>query len=171
MPIVTQSSTGPTAASGWLNSTRIFVNDGSYATFNLTHGQISSPLLASGFNFSIPSFAVILGISALIIHGDMSGGGSLNDNLVQLLKAGVGVGNNEASGIGWGAPPETFNYGGVGDLWGTTWTPADINNAGFGIQLTAKDFDPSISEIAGVDFVNMSVTFSVGPFMSIVTTE
>jgi hypothetical protein len=174
MPNITQGPFPASVASGWLNSNRIFVQDGSYATFPLTHGQTSNTLIATGFGFNIPLFATILGILAVVVRGDIGGTLALNNTLAQLLKAGVGVGSNKDGPVGsaWGVPPETVNYGSPGDLWGTGWLPSDINNAGFGFQLQVKDTDPSVSDTAGVDFVSLSVTYSINTsFFGVVNTE
>jgi hypothetical protein len=174
MPNITQGPFAATVASGWLNSNRIFVQDGSYATFNLIHGQTTNSLIATGFGFSIPSFATVLGIFVTVVRGDIGGTLSINNALAQLLKAGVGAGSNKDGPVGsaWGVPPEVQSYGSGSDLWGTTWLPSDINNATFGFQLQAKDTDPSASDVAGVDFVGLSVTYSVNTsFFGIVNTD
>jgi hypothetical protein len=85
----------------------------------------------------------------------------LSDSTVKLIKAGTAVGSNHASGTWTPSVLETFNYGSTSDLWGTTWTPADINNSGFGIELIVHNADTGIDS-AQVDFVTIAVTYSVG---------
>lgn len=42
------------------------------------------------------------------------------------------MGTNKAvTGTTWGTTFSTVTYGGTNDLWGTTWTPSDINSANF----------------------------------------
>ena len=81
--------------------------------------------------------------------GDPGGGlATVTDHTVQLLKAGVAVGTNNASATAWPVNTDgSITYGGATDLWGTTWTPTDINAATFGAFLQA-------SWSAGQPFVN-----------------
>jgi len=83
----------------------------------------------------------------------------INDTDVTLLKAGVATGSNKASGVAWSAVAGNTSYGGAADLWGAAWTPADINAATFGVQLSAN----SASTVsAQVDYMQITVTYSVG---------
>jgi hypothetical protein len=60
------------------------------------------------------------------------------DNLVYLTKAGTIVGSNYANtGAEWPTANAYTSYGGSSNLWGTTWTVADINNSGFGARVSA----------------------------------
>jgi hypothetical protein len=152
---------GTASSASWTNANAIKVNDATYATRSMAPRALSGTITATNFGFGVPSNATILGISATIIHGDITGIGDIFDNIVQLVKLGAPVGNNEASGVVWGAPPETDSYGGPSDLWGTTWTPADVNSSGFGIQLQAKNFSFVSTETAGVTFMSLGVSYSV----------
>ncbi len=44
------------------------------------------------------------------------------------------------------------------DLWGTTWTPADINASNFGVALSVNSTN---NRIAYVDYMQISVTYTV----------
>lgn len=60
------------------------------------------------------------------------------DNLVYLTKAGTIVGSNYANtGAEWPTANAYTSYGGSSNLWGTTWTVAEINNSGFGARVSA----------------------------------
>lgn len=74
----------------------------------------------------------------------------------------------------------TITYGGSADLWGTTWSPSDINNSGFGVQLEVANTGSAIIDtvfllkagaIAGssksngdvdnsVDFISVSISYT-----------
>lgn len=70
---------------------------------------------------------------------DSFGGASVVDNVVSLVKADGSIGTtNKASAIVWDTTDTIATYGGQTDLWGETWSPADINNANFGAVLSAK---------------------------------
>lgn len=89
-----------------------------YFTLNQT-----TPLEQSGgtytyFGLSVPVDAVIGGIDIQAPAG----------GTVQLMKAGSPVGSSLGDTGG--------HYGGENELWGTTWTPQDVNDVGFGVVLT-----------------------------------
>lgn len=98
-----------------------------------------------GMGFALPGGAVITGIKADVTrvgYYENSATCSVVDLNVQLYKAGVLGGTNKAATGSWPsfhALPNgsTQTYGGSADLWGAAWGPADINNAGFGIGLSA----------------------------------
>lgn len=59
------------------------------------------------------------------------------DNVVKLVQGGSVVGTNYATATAWGTAFETVTYGGGNDLWGTTWTAAQVNASTFGFVLSA----------------------------------
>lgn len=98
------------------------------------------------YGFSLPVGATIVGIKVFVDRwnqfntaGGSHGHGSCTivDGSVRLMKAGVAVGANRASNAKWGLTQETAGYGSSGDLWGTTWSLADVANAGFGVEFIA----------------------------------
>lgn len=75
------------------------------------------------------------------------------DNIVQLQKAGVSVGNNYANTtLQWPLTDTYATYGGMLDLWGTTWSYSDINSPNFASVLKADVFN------GGVDVDHMQIT-------------
>ncbi len=88
-------------------------------------------------------------------------GGNIRDNVVSLVKNNVVVGNNKAAtGTDWPTSDATATYGtGTTDLWGTTWTTTDINNANFGVVLSVTG-TTSNDETARVDNITITVTYS-----------
>lgn len=80
------------------------------------------------------------------------------DNSVRLFRAGAPVGSNKASAAEWNlASYATVTYGSATDLWGTTWTAAQINAASFGIGLSAT----VSTGTADVDSMAITVTYTV----------
>lgn len=152
----------PTATTNaYTNSSRITACDGSFATVAVAAGSNGTAIQVSAFGFGIPSGATIAGITAHITHQDISANGGIKDFTVGLLKAGASVGSNMASGTQWAqGTPETFTYGGTSNLWGTTWTPADINASGFGVQFAPKNTDIlDGTATVGVDCITVTVTY------------
>jgi hypothetical protein len=103
-------------------------------------------LALSAFGVSIPSDAVIQGIQFQV---DRSGDSNSVDNSIRVLKGGAPVGTNHKASGAW---PDTLTYatyGGPSDTWGTTWTPADVTSAGFGIAVTPQQ----INSMDNLDYV------------------
>ena len=84
--------------------------------------------------------------------------GALQDSNVQLLKAGAPVGSNKAVATNWGFTNSTVTYGSSADLWGTTWTPADVNASNFGLRFAAKNV-AAASATASLDYVSITVQY------------
>jgi Tfp pilus assembly protein PilX len=85
--------------------------------------------------------------------------GALQDVTVSLLKAGAAVGNNKASASTWGTTDSTITYGASTDIWGSTWTAADINAANFGVRFAAKNV-AAASSTASLDYVSITVNYN-----------
>lgn len=61
------------------------------------------------------------------------------DHSVRLLKAGAVTGSDYAQTTSfWPTTDAYATYGGASDLWGTTWTTAEVNAANFGAVLSAS---------------------------------
>ena len=81
---------------------------------------------------------------------------TVTDNDITLLKAGVATGTAK-SGAAWALSDALDSFGGAADLWGASWTPADINSATFGVQLSATS-GGAIG--ASVDYVQITVSYT-----------
>lgn len=75
------------------------------------------------------------------------------DQGVFLAKAGTLGGTNNANGLAWPTTDAYVTYGGPIDLWGRTWTVADINDPSFGTAVAAF----AQNGTARVDHVRISV--------------
>ncbi|MCI2432355.1 hypothetical protein LM602_07380 [Candidatus Acetothermia bacterium] len=108
-----------------------------------------------GFGFSIPAAAIIQGITVELKFADSSTGGAL----AQLLKGGVPVGTYKTffrpSGATSCSTSAFLTLGGSVDLWGATWTAADINASNFGVRVE-KD---GISGTIYLDSVRITVEY------------
>jgi len=85
--------------------------------------------------------------------------GALQDATAQLLKAGSPVGSNKASSSTWGTSASSVGYGSSADLWGTTWTAADLNASNFGLRFAAKNV-AAATATASLDYVSVTVTYN-----------
>lgn len=128
------------------------------STFRSSSG-LSQQLRATNFGFSVPSTATILGILLQIKRRHTVDVNTV-DSSVRILKAGTATGDDKANepAAEWPQTDVVGDYGGASDLWGTTWTPSDINNSGFGAYLINNV--PSASGDSYVDWMKINVYFS-----------
>lgn len=88
----------------------------------------------TSYGFSVPAGATITGISVEAKSGHSVGGGLK----ATLVKAGVAVGTlkDYTPATTATCAGTTFStIGADGDLWGTTWTRADVNDTNFGVEI------------------------------------
>lgn len=84
------------------------------------------------------------------------------DNSVRLKKAAGYVGNDYAqTAVEWSTTQAYTIYGGPGDLWGTTWTPAEINDVNFGVGLSVNLQNFTGLAAARVDHIRITVFTTV----------
>ena len=146
----------------WSNPGNITPPTGApYATAVLTTTATSEYLQGTNYGFAIPAGQVIAGIQVSIrrMSSANTGGNSINDVDLYLLKAGAIVGTNHAVATDWPIAMGVANYGATNDLWGTTWTPADINDANFGVSLSVYNQSGFGNRTASVDYMQITVTY------------
>jgi hypothetical protein len=150
------------ASNTWTNPTKTSANDSSYATSaisNSVNGADSAILNVTAFGFSVPSTAIVRGISVDIKRHSSSSTNTLKDTTIQLLKAGTATGNNKATATSWPTSDAVATYGTGSDLWGAAWTASDVNNANFGVKIIVHN-NGSASTTASIDYVTVTVTYS-----------
>jgi hypothetical protein len=143
----------------WTNPGNITADDTSYATAALNNAT-SLYLRGTSYGFAIPANATINGIVVTIgrFENATGGGRDVRDNVVSLIKGGAITGINQASTREWPTgSPVAATYGSTSDLWGSTWTAADINASNFGVALSANSTN---NRIASVDYIQISVTYT-----------
>ncbi len=133
------SVAGTCGADAFNTPANIVANDANLATITGTafdSGNITNELRASNFGFSIPNGSIIDGVQVEIV----AWGGAVSTvlyNKVQLFTTpGTNVGNNKSTGAALpGADPGTTytSFGATNDLWGTTFTEAQVESANFGV--------------------------------------
>ncbi len=163
----------------WVNAGSAKLSDGSYATSGFVLTLLStSPtkyLSASGFNFTIPPNGIIKGIQLDIQR--LSGGinllSKIEDNSVRIMKGGVFVGTDKASNNYWPIFNSAYEtYGGPNDLWGTTWTPADINAPGFGAAISARLTGLlMLLPSTNIDHIRITINYSTIPTITSTSTS
>lgn len=147
----------PTAATGWTSSSNVYTSNGSDATASISGGGQSPNLDVTDFDFALPAGSNVLGIRAEI-ERSASNSNSIEDYDVYLLKNGSASGSDKASSTDWTTSDSTRTYGGSSDLWGTTWTDAQVSASNFGVRLKARNLNGS-TRTARVDHVEMTVWY------------
>ena len=114
-------------------------NYSSNSTGLASNGDYTDYIQISNFGFTIGSGATIDGIT-VEIERYQSGAKNVKDNAVRIVKGGTIGSTDKSSSSAWASSdPNTYaTYGGSADLWGETWTAADINSTDFGIAISAK---------------------------------
>jgi len=158
------------------------LSDGGYSWYDITGVQQVGGLIASGaitdvdatqntlkntgFGFNIPTNATIQGI---VIEINRHASQNLSnryrkDNVVRLLKSGAVIGDNKAY-LDRKWESNAYNvipYGNDHDLWGTTWTPSEINDANFGVNVQPIGTDTSGNTVsADIDFIRIIVYYTI----------
>jgi hypothetical protein len=141
----------------WSNRTNIYSDNGLYASF-WVFVMNTRYLHATDYDFAIPSDATINGIM-VEIEKYYSDTAYVRDNTVQLIKGGTKMGDNKASGSAWPTSAGITTYGGPSDLWGLSFTPADINASDFGVALKAEGVNNS-SHYGYVDYMRITVYYT-----------
>jgi hypothetical protein len=148
----------------WTNPGNVVSNNTVYTTVtDLAPLGYSDYLNATGFTFSIPSDASITGIQ-LSIERYTSGitAPFIRDYEVKLLKNGSLVGDNKAlTASDWPTTVGVQSYGSASDLWGETWSPADINASNFGAALMVFNANSNSgrTRTAYVDYMTITVYY------------
>lgn len=155
-----QSGVG-TGITGWTSPDNVYAADGAFANSGISSSG-SSPsryLLTTGYGFSIPANAIINGIAVDILRL-RAGTGECTDDRIRIIKGGaVSSADRANTTANWPTSFTYASYGGSSDLWGETWTPADINNSGFGAAAAAKWVSGTPS--ARIDHVRITVYYTV----------
>jgi len=148
----------------WTPVNAVYESDDDGANISGANGSGEDYLKATNFGFNIPTGATINGILVTIRKrgGTVGSFDYIVDEEVKIVKANDTIGNtNKADGVTkWATSFTNYNYGGASDLWGESWTSADINNSNFGVVISrlipAYDFGGG----AWIDSISIRVYYS-----------
>ncbi len=145
----------------WSNPGNVISSNNGYATASLDDNIISHYLKATDFDFSIPSNAVINGIT-VDIEKDVGSASRVKDYQVRIIKGGTVGSTNRSNTNFWSTTEAYVTYGSSSDLWGESWTYSDINNLNFGVAISAqKTVTAGGAVIASVDHIRITITYTV----------
>ena len=152
----------------WSDADNVKKKDGNFASTTLLNSGFcfqsvcyySRGLMAYDFNFSIPPAAIISGVRAQVIR-KAAAANSAYDYAIQLLVSNLPAGNNKKAPVAWPVIASPKSYGGPSDTWGLTLTSGQVNSSDFGFWLQVQNGTSNNSLEADVDFVRMTVFYSL----------
>lgn len=142
------------------------------ATSSVTSNENTQYLKITNFGFAVPAGAEIQGIRLMVRHS-AAASDRIVDDRVRIVKADGSIGTEDK------ADPSTFwpsqsvqqvvSYGGRDDLWGESWTPADINHSNFGFVIAANN--TGVGTTARVHYATITVYYTGGDDMTSLTLD
>src|SRR5574338_230 len=149
------------SSQSWTNPGNVAASDNVYATFGsiATANAYTDYLVVTNFGFAIPGGSTISGIMVEVERSDANF--ETIDNSVKIVKGGVISGDEKAISAGYPTTDAYQQYGNAGDLWGLSWTDADINASNFGVAISAKKINNPVGTAAGkIDNIRITVYYN-----------
>lgn len=145
----------------WSNAGGALASDNNRATVVINDNEVSNYLGCVGYNFNIPAGATITGIR-VNVERSSNNTGTQRDNSMRLVKGGTVTGADRATATIYTTTDTYETHGSANDLWGTTWTPAEINQTNFGAALSVRKQGTSGgNRDVYVDHMQISVDYSL----------
>ncbi|BCB25402.1 hypothetical protein SKTS_02880 [Sulfurimicrobium lacus] len=159
MSPTTCSNVTGTGSLAWGSPGNALANDTSYATVSLNDSQVSNYLQCTGYGFTIPAGATINGVTVNVER--MATNSGIQDAAMRLVRAGTIQSTDRSTTTAYPTTSAYEAHGGAADLWGGSWTVADINNANFGAAMAAaKPGSTGGARTASVDHIEITVTYT-----------
>lgn len=150
-----------TSSYPWITPANAIASDTIYSRVDFpTSSQTSTYLKCTSFGFNIPANSVINGVEASI---ERYASGTIRDSEVKLVKGGTPGATNRANLTPtWPASNTAYTYGNSNDLWGNTLINTDINDANFGVVISANTPGSGLAAayIPYIDSVSLKVYYA-----------
>lgn len=130
-----------------------------YAWNDSLPGFHSVNLKCTNFGFSIPAGATIDGILATIRKKEQASSSNIFDYQVRIVKGGTPGATERKIVAEWPTAFADRLHGGATDLWGETWTPADINASAFGVAISS--LTSVNAQNASIDRIQITVYYTL----------
>jgi hypothetical protein len=130
-------SVSPFITTGWANPSAALLSNAASTTSggSNTYTYLLGMRGLSGY-LQIPDTATILGLEIVIIMGTVNSNGNGNITgyfkLVKATDSRVGTEKTQSIPVGSGG---SYTIGASNDMWGTTWTAAEVKNSEFGVDV------------------------------------
>lgn len=152
----------PGSASGWTSSANAGANDAAYATadFLVTNegGGVFGYDPTAVLNLATFAASVPGGVKGILVEVELHRSGTPSGAAVsvRLTKSGSEIGSTKGGSVG--TSDAIVSLGSTTDLWGTTWTPAEI--AAMGAHVTVQGTGTSAGVgTASIDFLRVTVYY------------
>ena len=158
-PTISVGLHSPIAAAGtnWTDPTNALLSDDARAVYNNT---AQDDLKLTDFNFSFPSGSTIDGIEVLIEGNGTSGTAAQRQFRIGLTKDGTALAGTRNTAVQLNQTTDTtLTEGTSSDLWGTTWTEAEVEASTFGVLIGDND---ATGAALNIDHVQVRITFTTG---------
>lgn len=140
----------------WVNPGNITADDGTNSSCNSFPSGQSDYLVAKGFGFSVPSDAIVLGVTVKVEMAETRVGFGVDFRAQLQDDAGTLAGSGKVIlAAENGGTPTVYTYGSTSDIWGATLTPAIVNDADFGVRF----WFTHIADAVFVDYVTIAVEY------------
>src|SRR5690606_37294014 len=145
-------------STNWSNSSGVFAAGGTSAEVSGNTAFFSSILLTGGFGFTIPATDVLEGIE-VTVRRRRSNGNNVREESVELTKDGGAsyTDTDYEDPDNWSTSFTPVTYGGPDDLWGTNWTPDEINSPNFGVGILIGGLTTLFQSVGGsIDHIQIT---------------
>lgn len=158
-PNVTGSAgTNQGTGNNWSGLSNTAADDGTNASAT-TVGQ-SKYLTLVNFGFAITNGETIAGITVVIQAAEQNDADGSTLDEVYLTKNGTATtGTNQLTPFSPTATMTNYTVGGASNLWGTTWTEAEVEASTFGVMI--KGTKAGTSNVL-IDYVTVTVDTTAG---------
>lgn len=170
--VTSMTSAGPNSAGAGVNvavganctwgaPANATTSNNSYSTCVLPADGLTNGLKLTNFGFSIPAGATIWGIEVTVEA--KASGATIQNHGASIVKGGSTDYSNSThtGGTNLITSDANYTYGSSGDLWANSWTVADINSSGFGVELYFKETSEFSSRTVSVDAVSITVYYAI----------
>jgi hypothetical protein len=150
------------------NPSNALVSDNTFssaASLASLFNKTTDYLQVKNFGFNIPTGATICGIEAQVVRSAtdidiLLIGAWVRDYDVRIIKNNALEGSNQKQSSGWSSSPATATYGGVNALWGTTWSPTEVNSSDFGFSISAEiKTGIGLLPVVNIDYISLTVYY------------
>ena len=153
----TSNSDAPSSVN-WANPARAYTSDNSRAT-----GRSTANHNWYNFGFSIPANALITGIEVRPEFSTSASNAAFRLHAQLLDSSRSPMGLEKITPQYAGTTDRTDILGNAADLWSAVWNPTIINNANFGVRITAERISGGTNTRALLDNVDIRVTYKLPP--------
>ncbi|HVZ58092.1 MAG TPA: hypothetical protein VG870_15655 [Chitinophagaceae bacterium] len=150
------------SSKNWSNPGNVAASDNVYATFgNLSNtiGAYTNYLVVTNFGFSIPAGTTVTGIYVEIERSDPNF--RTADYSIRIIKKGtISTLTDRSTGTNYPPSDSYQGFGSSSDLWAETWSPADINDPGFGVAVAAQRNNTGGTTAGRIDHIRITVAYN-----------